>query len=264
MVNSPKMFGNSPLASLSALVFFCCVCVSVASPALAQTVVQDGAGNTSNEKKSEGFIATKPPMVLQNRYFLKEMRPEVSVHGGQVLNESYSQTWMLGSRAGLFLTEALGVEYAFSKFMASDSADRKALRKLRYCGANGEEDTVCQTVNPSYVQLKSSNSLALTFAPIYGKINLLEGYILYSDIYANLGAGLVDTSQGKEGAGYFGIGQRFYFAKSFNIRIDAIDHVFQETRQNTVGEGASKRTEEQKHIRHAWTVSLGVSAFLLD
>ncbi|MCA2960822.1 MAG: outer membrane beta-barrel domain-containing protein [Silvanigrellales bacterium] len=246
----------------------CLSVVGLSSVGVAQAFAQekkaDATASASASKSDEGFLATKPPMVLQNRYFLKKMRPEVSIHGGQVLNESYSQTWMVGSRLGLFLTEALGVEYAFGKFLASDSADRKALRSLRYCGANGEEESVCQTVNPSYVRLESSHSVSMTFAPIYGKINLLEGYILYSDIYANLGAGVVGTSQGNRASGHLGLGQRFYFAKSFNIRIDAVDHIFQEIRQNTVIEGTTKRTEDKKNIRHAWTVSLGVSAFLLD
>ena len=167
---------------------------------------------------------------------------------------------MTGGRVGLFVTEAVGVEYTFSKFLASDSADLKALRKLKYCGANGKPDTTCDAVEPSFVRLESAHSASLTFAPIYGKINILEGYILYSDIYANVGGGLVDTSQGNKTALVLGIGQRVYFAKSFNVRIDAVDHVFREDRTNTSGGD----TETKTNTRNAWTVSLGISAFLMD
>jgi outer membrane beta-barrel protein len=207
-------------------------------------------------EKEESLAPSKPPLVLQNRYFLKKLRPELSLHGGQVLNESYSQTFQVGARAGLFITETLGVEYTFDKYLGGDSDDLKALRKLEYCGANGEPDTTCKRVEPSFVRLESGHSATLTFAPIYGKINLLEGYILYSDIYANVGAGMLGTSQGSKPTAILGVGQRFYFAKSFNVRVDAVDHIFQEERTNG--------TDKTKNVRNAWTVSLGVSAFLTE
>jgi outer membrane beta-barrel protein len=196
--------------------------------------------------------------VLQNRFFLKKMRPEVNLFGGQVLNEPYSQTWMLGGRAGVFLTETLGAEYTFTSFSAKDSEDLKALRKIKYCKDQKVAGAQCVLTNtePSFVRLKGGHTLTGTFAPIYGKVNLMEGYILYSDIYANIGAGILSTSQGSKNAFVVGFGQRLYFAESFNVRIDAVDHIFQEERDNL--------GKTQKSTRHAWTVSLGVSAFLLD
>lgn len=198
-------------------------------------------------------LPEKPPMVLQNRFFLKTLRPEVSVFGGQLLNESYSRTWMFGARTGLFLTEAIGAEYSFETYQPSDSDDLKALRSLRYCNDAG---TKCTRPEPSFVRLERAHMATATFAPIYGKVNLLDWFILYSDIYANVGAGLLDTSQGSKIAGVIGFGQRLYFAKSYNVRIDAVDHIFQEERENL---GTKKES-----VRNAWTVSLGVSAFLWE
>ena len=91
-------------------------------------------------------------------------------------------------------------------------------------------------------------------APIYGKINLFDLLILYSDIYVSAGLGSLQTNQGSKTPFIFGVGQRFYFAKRFNVRIDAWDHVFEQERENL---GAKK-----KSIKHAWTVTLGASVFL--
>lgn len=201
--------------------------------------------------------------VLQNRYFLKAMRPELNVFAGSVLNESYSRTIASGVRAGVFFTEALGVEYSFNYFSPSDSADLSALKKIEYCTitANGNRSE-CKKVVPSFVRLTSSHGLVGTFAPIYGKVNLLDWSIVYSDIYLMAGYGLLawqrpsDGENGTNNSAQFGIGQRFYFAKSFNVRFDAIDHLFYEERENLGQKSTS--------LRHAWSVTVGFSAFLWD
>ena len=201
---------------------------------------------------SEDARPEKPVKVLQNRYFLKAMRPELSAFGGVVLNESYSRTSLFGARVGLFPTESWGIEASFGKFVASDSADLKALKQLEYYDQKGKP----LRIEPSYVRLESVTSLTANFVPVYGKINLLDWNIIYSDLYVNGGVGLVKTSQGNKNALVVGVGQRFYFAKSFNVRVDATDHIFRETRDNL---GQLKQS-----WHHGWTVTVGISAFLTD
>lgn len=198
-----------------------------------------------------------PPKVLQNRYFLKAMRPEISFFGGSVLNESYSNTWSYGARAGMFFTEAFGVEGTFAKFVATDTEDLKALSRISY-----REGSEIKTVRPSYVRLEQALGLTASFVPIYGKINFLDWQILYSDLYVGGGFASIatlrqpDNAKKDVGALVLNIGQRFYFAKNFNVRIDATDHIFEEERENL---GQTK-----KSTRHAWVVSLGLSAFLYN
>lgn len=218
--------------------------IAVSMPALA----------AETAKSESGAPLNVPVRVLQNRYFLKALRPEVSAFGGTVLNESYSNTYVVGARAGLFVTEYLGLEYAYSVFNAKDSADLKAINGLEYCPPTGCVNNEVKSLEPSFVRLKSSHTGLLTFAPIYSKISLFSQFILYSDICFSAGAARINTSQGQKTAAVFGIGQRFYFAKSFNLRLDATDHVFKETRIN--------KGENVTSTRHAWVVSLGASAFL--
>lgn len=197
--------------------------------------------------------------VLQNRYFIKGLRPEVSLFGGTLLNESYSQTWIYGSRIGMFLNESLGAELTYKAFSSTDSPDLKALQSLEYC--NG---TTCTHPEPAFTRLNRAISLTGTFAPIYGKINLLDWVILYSDIYVNAGFSSLNVQQEPAILGankrnkispLLSVGQRFYFAKSFNIRVDAEDHIFSEERIARTGD---KKTA----WKHAWTVSVGFSAFV--
>jgi outer membrane beta-barrel protein len=204
-------------------------------------------------KETKDSSTEKPPMVLQNRYFLKAFRPEVNVYGGSVQNEAYSQTWAAGARLGMFFTETIGAEYGFNRYFSKDSADLNALQKLQYCN---DAKTKCKSPEPSFNRLTQSHQFDITFAPIYGKVNFMDLGIVYSDIYANLGFVLQGTEQGNKKAAQVGVGQRFYFAKSYNIRIDAQDFIFSETRQNLE---SSKTT-----IRNALVLSLGFSAFLWE
>lgn len=220
--------------------------IAVSVPAFAAETAKTDGGNAAP--------LNVPVRVLQNRYFLKALRPEISVFGGSVLNESYSNTYAIGARAGIFVTEYLGLEYAYSVYNAQDSADLKAINGLEYCPPTGCVNNEVKSLEPSFVRMKSAHTGLLTFAPIYSKISLFSQFILYSDICFSAGAAKINTSQGAKTAAVIGIGQRFYFAKSFNLRIDATDHIFKETRVN--------KGENVTSTRHAWVVSLGASAFL--
>jgi outer membrane beta-barrel protein len=197
------------------------------------------------------ILPPAPVKVLQNRFFNKALRPEFSLFVGRVLNESYTESTSLGLRLGFFFSEWIGVDYSYATFQVDDSADREALRGIEVYKRDSAERLA---IDPSFVSLKSLNALMLTVAPIYGKVNVFDWVIFYSDIYFSAGVGALETNQGSKTPVIFGLGQRFYFAQRFNVRIDAWDHVFQQERENL---GTKK-----KSIKHAWTVALGASVFL--
>lgn len=200
----------------------------------------------------EEVLPLPPVKVLQNRFFKKALRPEVSGFVGAALNESYTRTFAVGARLGFFFNEWVGVDYTFTQFEVEDSADLKALRSIIvYSDAEKAERT---RIEPAFVSLESLHALTGTLAPVYGKINLFDAMILYSDIYFSAGVGLLQTSQGEKFPLIFGVGQRFYFAKRYNLRIDAWDNAFEQERENL--------GEKKVSTKHAWVVSLGLSAFL--
>lgn len=210
-------------------------------------------------------VVRKPPRVLQNRYFLKQFRPEVSLFGGTVLNESYSQTWVGGARAGLFLTEEVGIDALYALYSASDSADLEVLKDMRFSPYDPRnqlpEDARKSLVHPepSFTRLKSEIALLATYAPIYGKINFADFSIIYSDIYLSLGAGALKTEDSL-GTGKSQIalvaafGQRFFIGKRFSIRLEALDNIFAEERRHL--------DSTKKSTRHAWQATAGLCLFL--
>lgn len=214
--------------------------------------VHQGSAYAQERPTDEQEILPPPPvLVLQNRFFKKALRPEVSFFGGTILNEAYSKTTMVGGRFGLFFNEWVGLDYSFTDFQVEDSTDLKALRAIEVY----EKGTTNRTlVEPSFVTLKQQHSFTATLAPIYGKVNLFDFLILYSDIYFSAGFGILETSQGSKNPLILGVGQRFYFAKRFNIRIDAWDNIFEQVRNNL--------GIETKSTKHEWTVAFGASVFL--
>ncbi|MEY3901144.1 MAG: hypothetical protein RL189_450 [Pseudomonadota bacterium] len=194
-------------------------------------------------------VPESAPSVLQNRFFTKRLRAEVGVSAGSILNESYSKTNTFGARAGLFISEKIGVEYNFAKFKSEDSPDLVALRTQEVC-----VELECRSIEPSYIRISKLHQLQLVTAPIYGKINLFDWAILYSDLTFSAGAAQVDTTQGRKWAFTPAIGQRFYFSKSFSLRVDATDIYLNELVKN--GE------KSISNWRHNWVAQVGLSAFL--
>ena len=197
-------------------------------------------------KEIRGKSTKNPVSVLQNRYFVKSLRPEVGIMAGSFLNEAYTDTASTGFRISLFLTEWLGVEGQSVSNVVRDSDDRKALNKLRYRKVDTEEIvTPDPEVNPIY----GSSDITAVFAPFYGKLNFMDFMILYSDLYFTAGISKVDTSQGDLNAAVLGLGQRFYFAKSVSFRVDFKDRIFSEERSGS------------KAVKHAYSVDFGISYF---
>ena len=91
-------------------------------------------------------------------------------------------------------------------------------------------------------------------APVYGKINLFDSAIIYSDLTFSVGAGQVNTSQGGKWAFTPGLGQRFYFTKAMSLRVDVTDIFLKETINSSKG--------SMDNWRHNWVAQAGLSVFL--
>ncbi|MEZ4741271.1 MAG: outer membrane beta-barrel domain-containing protein [Bdellovibrionota bacterium] len=202
-----------------------------------------------DEDKIRGNSSPKPVTVLQNRYFLKSWRPEVGFIWGSMLNEAYTNTTSYGGRVGLFISEWIGFEYQFLKTSISDTDDRTALNTLRYRPLNPSTDNTETIVSPDpeINAIHSLNDLSVLAAPFYGKLNLVDKFIIYSDLYLSAGASRVVTDQGVHGAFTFGAGQRFYFSGNWSARIDFKDRIYNEQR-------AGKKTR-----KHSYSFDIGAS-----
>jgi outer membrane beta-barrel protein len=219
--------------------------------------IRPALGQVSKELKEnrsvmEGLSAI--PAVVQNRFFRKALRPEISLSGGRVLNEAYSSTYSGNVRLGLYFSEYVGAEIGFTQFSSSNSADLDALYNLTYFKKEPNNTYSGTRIVPSFVRLKSATTTLASFAPVYGKINVFDKVIIYSDIVVSGGIAYLQTTGGDEIPVVIGVGQRFFFSKSFSLRVDALDYIFSEMREN--------KGQPVESLRHAWVVSLGLGVFL--
>ncbi len=199
--------------------------------------------------KIRGEASREPVSVLQNRHFLKAWRPEVGFLVGSMLNQAYTETQVYGLRAGVFWSEWMGFEFQSLRTQVSDTADRTALNTLKYrpVDATGENADTIVSPDPEINSIHSMNDLNVIAAPFYGKMNLLDRYIVYSDLYISVGLARVDSDQKTHSAFSWGAGQRFYFSESWSVRIDFKDRIFEEQRAG------------KKSTRNAYSVDFGAS-----
>lgn len=195
-----------------------------------------------------GPVEKNPVTILQNRYFTKTWRPELGFTVGTFLNEAYTDTSLSGLRGALFVNEWLGFEYQYIKTRVKDSDDRKALNHLTY--RRLDDDTVVSP-DPEVNKIIGASDVNAILAPFYGKLNLMDRLILYTDLYITGGLSKVETDQGSLNALTFGIGERFYWQKSLSFRIDFRDRTYTEKRAGR---------DSQKN---AYSVDLGLSYFFL-
>ena len=195
----------------------------------------------------------RPVSVLQNRFFLKSLRPEVGFMAGTILNESYTSTFARGMRLGMFMGEWAGIEMQWLSTAVSDSADRKALNNLRYRPLEGDATSpgAIVTPDPDVNAIHAMRDIAAVAAPFYGKLNLFDQMIVYTDVYLTIGISKVETDQGQKNAFLIGAGERLYLYESFSVRIDFRNRIFDETRA------------EVKHRRNSWAVDVGASYLFL-
>ncbi len=222
---------------------------------------QTGWALDLNPNEIRGKSSKEPVSVLQNRYFLKAFRPEFGMMAGQVIDEAYLDTSLAGGRVGMFFNEWLGVDIQMARTTVRDSADRTALNSVKYLplperDASGNaipaDPTAEQRVvtpDPEVNAVHAMQDVTAVAAPFYGKLNLLNKWIVYTDLYFTSGYTRVETDQGTKNGMSFGVGQRFYLGKAVSVRIDARDRIYRESR---AGKPTSKNT-------YSW--DLGLSYF---
>lgn len=212
-----------------------------------------------NPSDIRGKSSKEPMTVLQNRYFLKTYRPEAGFMVGQILDEAYLNTTTMGLRSSLFVNEWLGFEVQMVKTMVSDSDDRRALNKLKYRPLDdgnsenalpeGTTEEVTVSPDPEINALRGMTDFNAVAAPFYGKLNFVNRWIIYTDIYLSGGLSRVETDQGEKMAMIIGGGERFYIGKSWSFRVDFRDRIFTETRA------------DQTTRKNSYSVDLGASYF---
>jgi outer membrane beta-barrel protein len=177
---------------------------------------------------------------------------------GQVMDEAYLNTNFMGARAGLFFNEWLGFEVQSLRTVVRDSDDRKALNGMKYRpledpnsgdAVPGDDVETVVSPEPEVNAIHGMTDFTGIAAPFYGKLNLMNKWIIYTDLYGTVGMSRVETEQGDKTGMHVGLGERFYIGKAWSFRIDFKDRIFTETRGG------------QDTRKHSYSVDLGGSYF---
>jgi outer membrane beta-barrel protein len=202
------------------------------------------AGLDLDPEELRGSSSKKAVSVLQNRFYLKALRPEIGTMLGTITNEAYTDTKLHGFRLGIFLNEWVGVEAQHILTTVTDSADRKALKKKVY---RDQFQDKLVTADAEVNSIKQIQDLVAVAAPLYGKVNILDLMLIYVDLYGTLGVSRVNTQQGSKTALTMGAGQRFYWGERWSLRLDFRNRSYTESRAG------------QDSRKNAWSTDVSVS-----
>lgn len=150
----------------------------------------DAPGVDALEELRDGRQSQK---AIENRFFLKQGRFETNVHFGYVPNNSFAARYVGGVMLNYHLNEnlAVGADITYSPDLGK--GDLKPLVGIlldRAQQAGGNE---------GFQQPLDKVTLAATFgvtwAPVYGKINLLGETVLNFDLYGFAGLGMISKNR---------------------------------------------------------------------
>jgi outer membrane beta-barrel protein len=220
----------------------------------------------------------KPDNVVQNRFFTKSGRFEITPILGYVPNNPMVKRYIGGLLGAYHLSEEFAVEGAFLYAPDMGQADLKDLTHTLVGIA--EEGTGDAGFRQPFDKMNMGASFAARWAPFYGKINLIGETVLNFDMYGTLGLGMLSLSS------YYaqydedipeepktnivlierkvvltpnvGLGLNFFATSAVSIKIDGRSYFY-------VGEKPQYDPDtpvEESRLYNNFVASLGVSIFI--
>jgi outer membrane beta-barrel protein len=218
--------------------------------------------------------------VVQNRFFLKKDRFELSPMAGYVPNNPFAKRYIGGVLAAYHFSETLAAEGAFLYSPDLGVNDLKDLtHTLVGIAREGSGDVEFQQPVDKMVL---GATVAARWAPVYGKINLLGERILNFDLYGTAGMGLLTVDKyyavydddAPEGVVptklevvevkpvlplNLGIGMDFFLSSSVALKIDARNYLYIDSKPDYDPDPGNQVTENR--LYNNFVASAGVSVF---
>ena len=153
-----------------------------------------------------------------NKKYIKDKKIEISLPSfGQILNQSFINTYLVSAELGYYLNKDWGIHLEFSKAFNNDKPERfclehfynDPLRKVpSSCPSKGDElqDALKDkngnnfdgaSYGPAYLNIREINYLLtanISWNPIYGKQIALLSFTSYFDLYLKAGFGITDSN----------------------------------------------------------------------
>jgi len=191
--------------------------------------------------------------VVQNRLYTKAGRFGISLQGGGLINDAYSDGTQYGGALNYYFAETMGAELQYYRTNAKNNQSTQDYVNQGNLGATF----------PNHGKLQGYVGANFNWIPIYAKMSLLEKKILYFDLAISPGLGMTEYKQQRaSGAGdvlqsftySLDISQHVYLSRSFAIRLDMKNRFWTE-KVVDYNNGASRGDTG----RHAISVLLGIT-----
>jgi outer membrane beta-barrel protein len=194
-------------------------------------------GDCVDEAEKKKLIAEKRGRRADERDFIKAARHELTVQGGYYVSDLLDGTFVVGAAYTYHLTEDVGIEASFGYSQVRSSVAAQ-LERDRGVTVLPKEDRVLLAFTD------------LVWSPVHGKMRVFADSILHFDIYGAAGVGLIDNATSFGAAGQLGIGSKIFLSKSWAIRLDVRDHLYQQ------------QILAVRQFVQDFSLTLGVSVFL--
>lgn len=249
---------------------------------LALAPTDASAGSKGAEKAlDESMSGRKPYNVVQNRFFLKEDRFELSPMLGYVPNNPFVRRYVVGVMGAYHLSETFAVEGAVMLAPDLGTSDVKDLTRTLLViatDASSGRNNFQQPLN----KMTLGGTFAARWAPVYGKINLVGESVLNFDFYFTGGLGILSLAEYR--ATYntecdpatgcdvvnlgtptpvavvpvnLGAGMDFFLTSSLALKIDARNYLYLD--KKPVYDPNEPETESR--LYNAFLATLGVSIY---
>jgi outer membrane beta-barrel protein len=128
---------------------------------------------------------------VENRFFLKEGRFEISPMIGYVPNNPFARRYVGGAVVGYHFSEAISLQANISYSPDLGENDLKGLTAVLLDRAYNASATGGSDFQQPLDKVQLSGLFGIAWAPLYGKINLVGETVLNFDFYGFAGVGMV-------------------------------------------------------------------------
>ncbi|MBM4388224.1 MAG: outer membrane beta-barrel domain-containing protein, partial [Deltaproteobacteria bacterium] len=176
--------------------------------------------------------------IIQQKSFIKKGRFEALPSFGISLNETLTSHFNTGIAVNYYFTDQISFGLSYQKYF-------------------GEMSDLATEVGDDfqiYPEKRLINQYIgghAAYTPIYGKLLVVDNFIVYYDLYVTAGAGATKTAKRTQHfTGNIGIGMKFFVFKFLALNVEFNDYIYNENFQSG------------DEIMNNFTLSFGLGVFV--
>ena len=249
--------------------------VLFALPLLSNTAIAEPAAAEAAAELETGRL---PADVVQNRFFLKTSRFELSPVLGYVPNNPMVKRYVGGVLFGFHLSESFAAEGAllYSPDLGTNDLKGLTITLVDIAHTGDAQGDFQQPLD----KMVLGASFAGRWAPVYGKINLLGEAVANFDLYGVGGVGMLSMANCyarydatseihvaleeceavPQITGNLGVGLNFFLNQSMALKLEGRSYLYVDTKPDYAPDDG--QTPDESRLYNNFIASVGLSFFL--